>query len=153
MNLHLLLFAWYTSFPAQLTADSINRDQPIRVTMENLIPVSLPSIRELKHGNTPVDVSFEEAMFDPETNLLIVRGLVSDQREKIEIPGARVALGTLDSTKATGPIFSSRASVMTDYQGQFHLAAKLKQSDVLVIIWLGYLEKVFVLKGLVENHE
>jgi hypothetical protein len=123
----------------------------MQVAMDNLAIVPLPTVDGLKPGDTPVDVSFEEALFDPSTNTFITRGFVTDLREKIEIPGARVLLGSLDSTKIAGYVFSPRVSVMTDFQGQFKFTAKVKQSDVLLIVWLGYIGKGYRLKELFER--
>jgi hypothetical protein len=151
---HLFLCAWSMCITPSISTDSLDslsRPVPMNIAMENLAVVPLPMIDGMKPGDTPVDVSFEEALFDPSTSTFIARGLVTDLREKIEIPGARVILGSLDSTKMAGYIFSPRVSVMTNFQGQFKFTAKVKQSDVLLIVWLGYVEKMYTLKKMVTG--
>lgn len=151
MILHILLSAWYACGIQPIVIDSISGRPTTHTAIDSLAIVSPLAIPGYKSGHTPVEVTFEQIVFDTATSTIFLRGLVSDQREKVEIPGARVVLGSLDSTKTSGPVFIPRVSVMTNYQGQFKLTARLTQKDILVVIWLGNAEKVIRLKDLLKK--
>jgi hypothetical protein len=141
------LFPWSPVVPV---VDSVDHQPVLNIAMDSLDISPLPKILDFQIGDVPVEVLFEEALLDQKTRFLSVRGMISDQREKVEIPGARVIIGSYDTSMADAPFFTPRTSVMTNHRGQFKLAARITQSDVLIIVWLGYLEKCYSLRKIVK---
>jgi hypothetical protein len=76
--------------------------------------------------------------------------MVIDHKDIVEIPGVRVVIGKFDSTSTVTPIFTPRASVLTDNRGVFTFNTKINKSDILIVIWLGYIEKAYSFKNILK---
>lgn len=146
--LSCVLFASSSTGPL---VDSLHQQKIITITMDSLEVTPMPALSEFAIGDTPVDVDFEKVLFDAETQNLTIRGFVRDHQYAMELPGARVILGSLNSM-GTEHYFSPRSSILTDHRGRFTLTTKVLKSDILVIVWLGYLEKVYSFKKILEEY-
>jgi hypothetical protein len=146
MILTILVFGILSFAPAISINDSLQHHKTMNLFMDSLEVMPLPNISGIIHGNTPVDLSFDQSILNFETNSLTINGYVIDHKDNVEIPGVKLVIGTLDSSEADAPIFIPRTSVLTDHRGAFSFNAKIKKSDILIIVWLGYLEKVYSFK-------
>ncbi len=143
------LFAGLLSWSKVIyTSDSLET-QVVNLRMDTLEVVPLPIFPGFINGNSPVEIEFERSTIDISTQLLYLKGQVIDQQDKFEIPGVRIVIGSLDSTLNGVPKFTPRTSVLTDYRGEFTLNLKIKKSDVLIVVWLGYLEKVYSFRKII----
>jgi hypothetical protein len=126
--------------------DSLASKNVLKINMDSLEVLPLPAISGLLHGNSPVDITFEKSFYNLETRSLTLKGMVIDHKENVEIPGVRIIVGSLDTVETDAQIITPRSSVMTNFQGEFTISTKLKKSDILAVVWLGYLEKVYSFK-------
>jgi len=148
--MHLLLsFTFFHFSSVQLTNDTTQLQRIVPLMMDSLEVIPLPHLSEFVIGNVPVIVEFENASLNTETHVLTIQGIVSDQQNRMELPGARIVLGSLDSIR-TEMYFSPRASVMTSHRGKFSLTTKINKSDILLVVWLGYLEKAYSFKNILK---
>jgi hypothetical protein len=140
----ILLFFSFTAIQAQDT--SAIKKSNIMFTALEVLP--LPHIEGYSHGDTPIEVNYQETFFDQSNSSIDFRGIVLDRQTKEPIAGIRVLVGSLNAD-----IFTLRTSVVGNENGAFHLSTRIYQTNFLIITWLGYLEKVYRLKDLFENHE
>jgi hypothetical protein len=145
-----IFFGLLSFTPITSTIDTLNHCPVFNIAMDSLEVMPLPVISNLKHGDTPVDVTFEKSILNLETRLLTLKGMVIDHKNSYEVSGVRVILGKLDSTSTGTPIFTPRASVLTDDRGEFTLNFKINKSDILIVVWLGYLEKAYSFKDIAK---
>jgi hypothetical protein len=138
----------FTSLPSAI--DSLNHYPVLNIAMDSLEVLPLPVISDFKHGDTPVGVEFEKSSLNLVTQFLTIKGMVIDHNGTFEIPGVKVVIGRLDSISTDAPIFTPRASVLTDHRGIFTLNTKINKSDILVVVWLGYLEKAYSFKNIAK---
>ena len=130
--------------------DSLQNSPVLNIVMDSLEVVPLPVLSDFKHGDSPVDITFETSLLNPETRLLTLKGMVVDHHDVVELPGVRLVIGRLDSKITDTPIFTPRISVLTNHRGVFTLSTKITKSDILIVVWLGYLEKAYSFKTIAK---
>jgi hypothetical protein len=143
------IFLGLVSFsPMTPAVDSLQHSPILSIVMDSLEMLPLPALPDFKHGNSPVDITFEMSLLNLETRILTIKGMVVDHNDVVELPGVRLVIGRLDSTSTDTPIFTPRVSVLTNHRGIFTLSTKITKSDILIVVWLGYLEKAYSFKNI-----
>lgn len=122
-----------------------------RLSLDQYEMIPTPELQGFSNGNTQIDIHLESSTYTSPDSVLTLQGSIRDHETQEGVAGVRLVLGPIDTLQNSPRGFAPRFSVLADDQGNFSLRSHITQSDVLVITWLGYAERVFSLRRLVSE--